>query len=825
MLGKHYSLGSIVEETGEARIKLANFEELKTQGEDIASFLNTFSPDSGFVYLHVIAMGAGEYYGCNINGDYFPERDLIARHNTFVTHAKVFKEHDNKPHSPDYGHVAFSWYNPKMHRVELILAVDKLKGKEFIDRQARGEQLEVSMGCFPAGTKVLMSDLSAKNIEDIIPGDMVVTHKNNKHQVKTKMMYQYSGDYYELEVDYALRFKATGNHPIFTVRDSGVVCTDMRDLMLGDTVVRFLDNGTREPGIVTNITKLDDVENLTVYNLSVDTDESYVVENIAVHNCKVAFDVCSICGNKAKKSSDYCEHIRRDKKKIYPDGRQPYMINYNPTFFDISVVRRRADRIAYVLSKVASADASIANYMADEFENLGNNIPLAPEPERAVFDIDEAFEKDASITAPKSATLSEKVAMIKRINSSAVKVMDDNISALIPQLEQVEPDIPVALLDKMALKYSFPDILKAFALRAIPMKPREATRIIIVQKGLPLDSFNDVLRGLMAAKPTAADARAVLGATYRHELGSLLDDFLWSRSSFLPAVLDRIQMLQGREKRAAAFKLDPIQSYLELNPRLAFGHVRRELPFQDVNGNLEPGHIAVIKDSYATTPVQVSAQTLERDMRRPQLKDPVLNPFQTAMLMGGAYLAYKDSDFLKNLVNSPQGAAILAAIAAMMHTKARIPSVNAMQTKVAGIATDVVGKIVLPFVGAHFAAAHFRNRYNNGYELNAVEKLIAENPDVLSIAAPLAVHYGLRKHASVGDLPVLDCENMPGVEKLAELSDTAADVARDILSGIILNSRRRSVLSNIIDMRVDGALINSTTDRLAQHFQANQDYE
>lgn len=687
MLGKHYSLGSIVEETGEARIKLANFEELKTQGEDIASFLNTFSPDSGFVYLHVIAMGAGEYYGCNINGDYFPERDLIARHNTFVTHAKVFKEHDNKPHSPDYGHVAFSWYNPKMHRVELILAVDKLKGKEFIDRQARGEQLEVSMGC------------------------------------------------------------------------------------------------------------------------------------------KVAYDVCSICGNKAKKSSDYCEHIRRDKKKIYPDGRQPYMINYNPTFFDISVVRRRADRIAYVLSKVASADASISNYMADEFENLGNNIPLAPEPERAIFDIDEAFEKDASITAPKSATLAEKIAMIKHINSSAVKVMDDNISALIPQLEQVEPDIPVALLDKMALKYSFPDILKAFALRAIPMKPREATRIIIVQKGLPLDSFNDVLRGLMAAKPTAADARAVLGATYRHELGSLLDDFLWSRSSFLPAVLDRIKLLQGREKRAAAFKLDPIQSYLELNPRLAFGHVRRELPFQDVNGNLEPGHIAVIKDSYATTPVQVSAQTLERDMRRPQLKDPVLNPFQTAMLMGGAYLAYKDSDFLKNLVNSPQGAAILAAIAAMMHTKARIPSVNAMQTKVAGIATDVVGKIVLPFVGAHFAAAHFRNRYNNGYELNAVEKLIAENPDVLSIAAPLAVHYGLRKHASVGDLPVLDCENMPGVEKLAELSDTAADVARDILSGIILNSRRRSVLSNIIDMRVDGALINSTTDRLAQHFQANQDYE
>ena len=33
MLGKKYSLGSIVEETGEARIKLANFDELKAQIE------------------------------------------------------------------------------------------------------------------------------------------------------------------------------------------------------------------------------------------------------------------------------------------------------------------------------------------------------------------------------------------------------------------------------------------------------------------------------------------------------------------------------------------------------------------------------------------------------------------------------------------------------------------------------------------------------------------------------------------------------------------------------------------------------------------------
>jgi hypothetical protein len=55
MLGKKFSLGSVVEETGEARIKLANFDELREQGSDIASFISTFKPDPGYVLLWVLA--------------------------------------------------------------------------------------------------------------------------------------------------------------------------------------------------------------------------------------------------------------------------------------------------------------------------------------------------------------------------------------------------------------------------------------------------------------------------------------------------------------------------------------------------------------------------------------------------------------------------------------------------------------------------------------------------------------------------------------------------------------------------------------------------
>ena len=126
--------------TGEARVKVA------TQNEIDQYIAEGFKPDPSYLYLHVIAMGAGEYYGCNKNGDYFPERSLKLYGKTFETNAKIYKEHDNKPYSESYGYVAREYYNPTMHRVELLLAVDKKKAPDIVLKVERGEVPEVSMG-------------------------------------------------------------------------------------------------------------------------------------------------------------------------------------------------------------------------------------------------------------------------------------------------------------------------------------------------------------------------------------------------------------------------------------------------------------------------------------------------------------------------------------------------------------------------------------------------------------------------------------------------------------------------------------------------------
>ena len=74
--------------------------------------------------------------------------------------------------------------------------------------------------------------------------------------------------------------------------------------------------------------------------------------------CKIKYDVCSICGNKAPTRAQYCTHLRNELNKIYPDGRIVAADNPNPKFFDISIVWRPADKTGYMLKKVASSSES-----------------------------------------------------------------------------------------------------------------------------------------------------------------------------------------------------------------------------------------------------------------------------------------------------------------------------------------------------------------------------------------------------------------------------------------------------------------------------------
>jgi hypothetical protein len=96
--------------------------------------------------------------------------------------------------------------------------------------------------------------------------------------------------------------------------------------------------------------------------------------------CKVAFDICSGCGHKAKNRSEYCKEAQCSYGGLYDhigevfsDGHHLHAINTEPEFCDISKVGKQADHIALslgVLEKVASgkmlSGAELAELLLDD---------------------------------------------------------------------------------------------------------------------------------------------------------------------------------------------------------------------------------------------------------------------------------------------------------------------------------------------------------------------------------------------------------------------------------------------------------------------------
>jgi hypothetical protein len=185
----------------------------KTAGisDAIIEFVKSLTPVKGSSYALINALSSGEFYGSNRNGDYFPEDALKEHHKTFEIFGHVYRHHINKDPNKSIGKVIFAYYNPDMHRVELIVELYNDKAKDIIDDLNAGKLPATSMGC------------------------------------------------------------------------------------------------------------------------------------------KVPWDECSICGNRAKTRADYCSHLKEQMNMILPGGRKVYAINRKPKFFDISIVTIPAEKTSSVL--------------------------------------------------------------------------------------------------------------------------------------------------------------------------------------------------------------------------------------------------------------------------------------------------------------------------------------------------------------------------------------------------------------------------------------------------------------------------------------------
>ena len=132
-------------------------------------YIKAVAPEPGKTQLLLNAMGAEETYGPNRNGDGFPEfpvpargkiasvdrrwfvppgEELTEHYASFEKNpAHAFKHHANRDPSKASGVVKKAFWNPRMHRVELLVSVDNDKDPEWVKRASDGEFVPVSMGC------------------------------------------------------------------------------------------------------------------------------------------------------------------------------------------------------------------------------------------------------------------------------------------------------------------------------------------------------------------------------------------------------------------------------------------------------------------------------------------------------------------------------------------------------------------------------------------------------------------------------------------------------------------------------------------------------
>lgn len=153
----------------------------------------------------------------NNNGDCFGVDELKKSAQTFVG-VPFFTNHQNSDIEKAKGKVVYAEWDDKEKAIYVVAFIDR-KAYPHLCRGIEQEYVTgVSMGAVCAGTKILMADLSEKNIDDIIPGDYVISHTGNSKKV-IKTHNEYLGTKM-FSIDLTTYHKCptlTFDHPLFII--------------------------------------------------------------------------------------------------------------------------------------------------------------------------------------------------------------------------------------------------------------------------------------------------------------------------------------------------------------------------------------------------------------------------------------------------------------------------------------------------------------------------------------------------------------------------------------------------------------------------------
>lgn len=142
-------------------------------------------------------------------------RTFIGGHN-FVEHVQIEDQSKGRIIDAVARDIGDSVY------VDILIATDR-QHADLVEAIENGKMGTLSMGCFLPGTQVTMGDGRRIAIEDVQPGDMVLTHKGRAREVVNK---QIRGGKWGMRTVHAVGLASpitsTNNHPYYVLRPADV---------------------------------------------------------------------------------------------------------------------------------------------------------------------------------------------------------------------------------------------------------------------------------------------------------------------------------------------------------------------------------------------------------------------------------------------------------------------------------------------------------------------------------------------------------------------------------------------------------------------------
>lgn len=413
--------------------------------------------------------------------------------------------------------------------------------------------------------------------------------------------------------------------------------------------------------------------------------------------CRVPYDQCSVCGNRAKNRSQYCDDLKYRMNKTLPDGRRVMAINWRPKFFDISFVLIGAEKASHVLMKVAS-------------QQPGYGVSSAALGEK--YYTRRGWWKGADF---KEAAVQKRGTIDKEVPMEVTDVRKVIESA--PDVKSLERPIPPAILKTLA-GFPLSDIFSTLAFMGIDPKPEEFQKIVLIKAGHEKTAAQWERQGAVftensAPIPSNASSYFTIDPEHVNEkIAYMMRPYLADRSCFTHLLVPRLEKFAEDENQWYPGTSVPLAGTIPLAAGVAglYAYLKHKAPEQALTG-------------------------FDKTVSRHPWLLGLLFALGTGAAVAGAEL------FKKRPINPYVGLDGFSSDGYNPHIKTGSK------------------KVLIPLAMAPLAYMYSgvqRNRAMRGESLNDFDRFVAQRPDVAAIAsmisAPLAISKGQKISRGVSRL-------------------------------------------------------------------------